>query len=53
MIKLIILDYCTAEVHIYLIDKELTIDEDYIEDLGFNTNSCSWMFGENISIEIH
>ena len=27
--------------------------EDYITKLGFNTNSCSWMFAEDIGIIKH
>ncbi len=53
MIKLIILDYSSGVVHIYLVNNGLTIDEDYIENLGFNTNECSWMFGKNVLIEMH
>lgn len=52
MKKLIILDYSSGEVHIYFVNNELTIDEEYIENLGFHTDECEWMFG-NLSIEIH
>ena len=27
--------------------------EDYITKLGFNTNSCSWMFAEDIEVFKH
>ena len=53
MEKLIILDFCTASVHVYDVDSEANIDETYIENLGFNTNSCSWMFAENMEITFH
>ena len=53
MEKLVILDFCTASVHVYDVDSEANIDETYIENLGFNTNSCSWIFTENMEITFH
>ena len=53
MEKLVILDYVVPSVHIYDIDSEADIDEEYIENLGFNTDSCSWMFGEDVEIIHH
>lgn len=53
MEKLVILDYVVPSVHVYDVDTEANIDETYIENLGFNTNSCSWMFGDGIDIIFH
>ena len=52
MEKLIILDYCNAEVHVYDTEKDVFIDEDYIESLGFDYNDCQWMWGD-LSIMFH
>lgn len=53
MEKLVILDYCNASVHVYDVEYDADIDETYIEKLGYNTNSVSWMFGENMEITFH
>lgn len=53
MEKLVILDYVIPSVHIYDVDSDADVDEEYIENLGFNTNSCSWMFGEEMEIIYH
>lgn len=51
--KLVILDFSTFTVHVYTIDASLNADEEYIKNLGFNTDNCSWMFAEDINIEFH
>lgn len=53
MEDLVIIDYSTLSVHFYKVDSDANIDEDYITKLGFNTNSCSWMFAEDIGIIKH
>lgn len=53
MEKLVILDYESGYVHLFDIDPNANIDEDYIRALGFNPDSCSWMFGDNIEVYIH
>ena len=53
MEKLVVLDYVVPSVHIYDVDSDAEIDESYIENLGFNTNSCHWMFGEDMDITFH
>lgn len=50
MEKLVILDYTNATVDFYDVEPDVDIDESYIEELGFNTNNCSWMFGDNMEI---
>ena len=51
--ELAILDYSTLEVHIYKINHETNLNEDYIRSLGHNPVECSWMFGENINVIKH
>ena len=53
MKKLVILDYTNATVDFYDVEPDADIDESYIEELGFNTNNCSWMFGDNMEITFH
>lgn len=53
MEKLVIIDYSDLSVHFYDIDSEANIDEDYLEELGFHTSNCSWMFGEDLTITFH
>lgn len=53
MEKLVIMDYVVPAVHIYDVDADAHIDEEYIENLGFNTNCCNWMFGEEMEITYH
>lgn len=51
--KLVILDYSTSEVHVYDVDSEANIDEEYLENLGYHCSNCSWMFGQEIGIIHH
>ena len=53
MEDLVILDYSTSTVHFYKVDSNADINDDYIENLGFNTNECSWMFAEDIEVIKH
>lgn len=51
--KLVIIEYSTQTVHVYNVDPDAIIDEEYIRNLGFHTSECSWMFGEDIEIVRH
>lgn len=54
MEQLVIVDISVpVEVHIYNVDEDANINEEYIESLGFNTDYCQWAFGENIKVEFH
>ena len=53
MEKLVVMNYNTLSVHVYNVDPEADIDEEYISNLGHHTSECSWMFGENIDIVHH
>lgn len=50
---LVILDYNTSAVHFYKVDVDTDITEEYIENLGFNTNEVSWMVSEFIDVFKH
>lgn len=45
MIQLIILDYSDCSVHIYNISEDIEVSESLIQNLGFKTSECEWMFG--------
>ena len=53
MVDLIILDYSAANVHFYKVDNDANLDYDYIKKLGFNPDTCSWMFAEDIEVIKH
>ena len=46
MEKLVILDHATNRIHVYNLDREEFITEEYIQDLGFDTGNCNWLAGE-------
>ena len=46
MEELIILEFSTSTVHIFNIEREETIDEEYISNLGYNPSDCHWMAGD-------
>ena len=51
--ELVILDYNTGSIHFYKVDAKLNITEEYIENLGFNTDEVSWMVSKFIDIFKH
>ena len=53
MEDLVILDFNNATVHLYKVDKDTNINDDYIEKLGFDTNECSWIFAEDVEVIKH
>ena len=53
MEELVILDYSNSSVHFYKADNNTNINDDYIENLGFNTYECSWMLAKDIDIIKH
>lgn len=54
MEQLIIVDISyPVDVHIYNVDKDADINEEYIESLGYDTRYCQWAFGENIDVHFH
>ena len=50
MEELVILDYSNSSVHLYKADINADLNYDYIAKLGFNPDSCSWMYAEDIDI---
>ena len=55
METLVILDYATASVHIFKVNKDVNIDYDYINNLGFGikADNCYWMIAEDIEFIKH
>jgi hypothetical protein len=58
--KIIILDFSTAEVHVFPYDKNVWSDpEDFIEDMNENgpvalsLSNCQYMIVDNLQIQIH
>ena len=51
--KLIILDYADGSVHIYDVQPGVDITDEYVDNLGFNLNTCSWMYDKEVSIHFH
>ena len=58
--KIIILDFSTAEVHVFPYDKNIWDDgEDFIEDenengdIALSLSNCQWMIVDDLKIEIH
>ena len=46
MEKLIILEFSTSTAHIFNIEREEPVDEEYISNLGYNPSDCHWMAGD-------
>lgn len=53
MLELVILDYSTGTVHFYKVDSNCTVDDEYINSLGFDINSSSWMIANKIDMFEH
>lgn len=58
MKKIIILDFNTAEVHIFPYDEPIWEDcIEFIESaevgLNLNSNNCQWMVADELNIQIH
>ena len=52
--KIIILNFETAEVHIYPYDETLWEDcVEFIESKKINSSNCQWMTTDNLNIQIH
>lgn len=54
--KIIILDFRTAEVHVFPYNEHLWEDcIEFIEseEINLNSNDCQWMVVDNLKIEIH
>ena len=50
---LVIMDYSTSTIHLYEIDENEDIDEDFIRKMNHNPDECSWMFAEDIEVIKH
>ena len=52
MDRLVILEYSTGTVHVYDINMEEPVNDEYISNLGYNVDDCYWMTGQ-IDIAFH
>lgn len=46
MNQLVVLDYNTSKVHLYVIDPKVVVDEEYVLSLGFKEKDIEWMCGK-------
>jgi hypothetical protein len=46
MEKLVVLDFTTNTVHVHPLEREDFIDDEYIENIGYDSSNCHWMAGE-------
>ena len=54
MKKIIILNFETAEVHVYDYDENVWEDcEEFMMSENIRFNDCQWMLTDNLKIEIH
>lgn len=53
MNELVIMDYSKSDVHFYKVNPNTDIDEEYIRELGYNPDECSWMFDISIGVFKH
>lgn len=53
METLAILDYSTCDVHLFYISPDAVVDDEFIVNIGFNPDECSWMVGENVGVTLH
>lgn len=42
---LVIIDYATGKVHIYKVNKDLILDNDFLDRLGFRSEDIEWVVG--------
>ena len=53
MKKLIVLNFSTAEVHVYTFDESTKEAEEVMEENNHNENDCQWMIVDEIKLTIH
>lgn len=53
--QLVIVDTLIQDVtiHIYPIDEDTEVDEDFIKKLGHDPDYCQWFFGIDVDIKHH
>lgn len=53
--RLVITDFSTQElnIHIYIIDVDMEVNEEFIKKLGHDPNYCQWFFGMRVNIQNH
>jgi hypothetical protein len=53
MIELVIMDYVTATIHKYKIEKDTVVDDKFLKKLGYRECDCYYMIAENIKYIEH
>lgn len=48
MVDLVIMDYVTATVHKYKIERGTAVDDKFLKKLGYRECDCYYMIAENI-----
>lgn len=51
--QVIILDFHNSSVHIYYLDENIELDEEYLNELGFDADSVVLMYGFEIPVIKH
>lgn len=51
--QVIILDFHSSSVHIYDLDEDIELDEEYLNKLGFDADSVVLMYGFEIPVVKH
>ena len=51
--QVIILDFHSSSVHIYNLDEDIELDEEYLNELGFDADSVILMYGFEIPVVKH
>lgn len=60
--KIIILDFSTAEVHVFTFDENIYSNDEIVDffdamneegDYGFKESQCQWMITNELKLEIH
>lgn len=46
MEKLVVLDFTTNTIHVHPLEREDFIDDEYIDNIGYDSSNCHWMAGE-------
>ena len=51
--KLVVLDYNDDSISIWDVSQDVTVDDDYIQNLGFHLSEVSWKVFDFLSIHFH
>ena len=46
MRRLVVIDTAKGKVHCYTVGNYVEVDDEYVSNMGFNLNDCSWACGD-------